>query len=152
MEGQLRETQIFFNHKGDIMKKLLSIAILSLMIVGFNANCLASPDTGVLSGTVVDAEFGEVVEGALVFVRVCVELDEGQQGTHLYSATTNEFGEFYIEGVPVGEWPAVARLKGVGRDEEVILIEAGSETIVTFELADGGCPGGLSKKLQHGGN
>jgi hypothetical protein len=135
------------------MKKLLSIAILSLMLVGFNSNCLASPDVGVFSGTVVDAEFGEIVEGAMVFVRVCFEADSGLQGTHLYSTTTNEFGEFYIDQVPVGEWTAIARLKGAGRDEELILIEAGSETIVTFELADGGCPGGLMKQIQHhGGN
>lgn len=132
------------------MKKLLSIAILSLLITG--ATCFADPDLGILSGTVVDAEYGEAVEGALVFVRVCVDLGGGHQGTHLYSTTTTATGEFYIEGIPAGEWTAVARLKGVGRDEEIVLIEAGAETIVNFELADGGCPGGLMTRLQQGGN
>lgn len=132
------------------MKKLLSIAILSLMIIG--ANCFASPEFGAISGTVVDAEYGEAVDGALVFVRVCVELEDGQHGTHLYSTNTNEFGEFYIEGIPAGEWTAVARLKGIGRDDELVLIEGGGETIVNFELADGGCPGGLMMRLQQGGN
>ena len=46
----------------------------------------------------------------------------------------------------------MVRLKGAGRDEELVLIEAGSTTVVTFELADGGCPGGLQMRLQQGGN
>lgn len=129
------------------MKKLVGLAIIGMMVIGFNTACFAEVDTGIFSGTVVDVEFGEPVEGALVFVRVCYELGGGSHGTHLFSTTSNEFGEFYIEDVPVGEWTAIARLKTVGRDEELILIEAGAETIVNFELASGECPDGL--KLRH---
>ncbi|MCD4654856.1 carboxypeptidase-like regulatory domain-containing protein [bacterium] len=136
------------------MKKLFRTALLSLMVIGISAMCFAGPDTGIFSGTVVDAEYGEAVDGALVFVRICTcpDPEGGLHGDKIYSATTNEFGEFYIENIPVGEWDAIARLRGVGRDEQVILIEAGAETIVTFELADGGCSGGLQMKLQQGGN
>lgn len=135
-----------------MMKKLMTMTLFTLLILGLSGAVQASPETGIFSGTVVDAEYGEAVAGAMVFVRVCMNPEGGPQGTHLYSTTTNEFGEFFIDAVPVGEWTAVARLKGVGRDEELILIEAGAETIVAFELADGGCPGGLQMRLHQGGN
>jgi len=134
------------------MKRFLRTAILGLMVVGMTAMCFAGPNTGSLSGTVVDAEYGEGIGGALVFIRICAEPDGGLHGNKIYSATTNDFGEFYIADVPVGEWDAIARLRGTGRDEQVVLIEAGAETVVTFELADGGCPGGLQMRLHQGGN
>ena len=134
------------------MKKLLSIAMLGLMIAGLNTAVLAGPDTGIFTGYVIDAELGTPVDGALVFLRICPDPDNGLLGNHIYSATTNEFGEFYIDGIPEGEWDAIAKLKGVGRDEEVVLIEAGSTTVVTFELEGAGCPGGLQQRLQQGGN
>lgn len=134
------------------MKKLLSIALLTLVIAGFSGAALAGPGGGIFTGYVIDAELGEPVDGALVFLRICPDPDNGLIGNHIYSATTNEFGEFYIDNVPVGEWDAIARLKGVGRDEEVVLIEAGSTTVVTFELEANGCPGGLQMRLQQGGN
>jgi len=134
------------------MKKLLRVALLSLMVTGLTAGVLAGPDTGIFTGTVIDAELGTPVDGAMVFLRICPTPENGLIGNHLYSTTTNEFGEFYIDEVPVGEWNAIARLKGVGRDEEVVLIETGSTTSITFELEGNGCPGGLQMRLQQGGN
>lgn len=138
------------------MKKLLSIALFSLMVIGLGSTAFAGPgDTGTFAGTVIDLEYGEPVAEAMVFIRICMQPEGGhggQGGQHLYSATTNEAGEFFIDNVPAGEWEAVARLRGVGRDEQSILIEAGNTTIVTFELEANGCPGGLQMRLHQGGN
>ncbi len=133
------------------MKKFFVAALMSLMMVSLASFCFAEGDTGILSGVVVDAEYGEAVDGALVFVRICTEDEDGNMGTHLYSATSDALGGFVIYDVPAGEWEAVAKLRGTGRDEQVVLIEAGAETIVTFELVPNECPGGLMRQLQHHG-
>ncbi len=142
------------------MKKLLLIAMSVLLMGVISSMSYAGGDeVGVLSGMVIDLETEELVEGAYVFVVVCpAEEDElggggpyGPHGPHgmIYSDTTDEFGEFYIEDIPAGEYTAKARKKGIGRDEETVLIEAGFETIVTFEL--GPCDSGLQYQLRHHG-
>ena len=45
------------------MKKLLSIALLSLMVLGLSSVVMASPEVGTFTGPVVDAEYGEPVAG-----------------------------------------------------------------------------------------
>ncbi len=120
------------------MKRFGMAVILGILVVSMASFALAGADGGYLSGTVVDAEAGLPVEGALVFVRICMGGDGGVQGTHIYSDTTDADGAFYIADLPAGEWEAIAKKRGVGRDEETILIEVGYETVVSFELAPTG--------------
>ncbi|MBN2056750.1 carboxypeptidase regulatory-like domain-containing protein [bacterium] len=138
------------------MRKVLMGLVIGLMIAGFSAIGFAGEEFGILSGTVVNLDTGEPVEGALVFVRICNDeplmgSGSGPHGTHLYSDTTDEYGEFYIEDVPAGEWTAIARKRMAGRDEELVLIEDGVETIVTFELEATGSGDPLQFQLRHQG-
>lgn len=120
------------------MKQSKLWMVLGMLVIGMSSLTLAGTDVGYLSGTVVDAELGQPVEGALVFVRVCMGEDGGLQGTHIYSDTTDADGAFYIADLPAGEWEAIARKRTVGRDAEAILIEIGYETVVSFELEQTG--------------
>ena len=139
------------------MKKLFLMAVLGIMVMGINAH--AGLDDGMLSGFVVDSETGEAIADALVFVRICdVGLNDGtgegsgsgMHGQHIYSDTTDENGAFFIDSIPAGEWVAKARKRAAGNDEEIVLIEAGYETVVTFELVP--CTGNLNVQLRyHGG-
>ncbi len=130
------------------------MALLMVVIgLGIASYSMATvPAEAILSGTVYSAETGDVVEGALVFVRICVNEGEGMHGIHTYSATTNEAGEYVISGVPEGEWTAVARKKLVGRDEETVIMQAGNETVMDFELVPAEIPGGLMHHLRHHGD
>lgn len=136
------------------MKSLVMALVLGMAVVGFSTQALAGEDDGALTGTVINAETGEPVEGALVFVRICTEPEGqgGMGGVHLYSDTTDELGEFYIADLPAGEWTAIARKRLEGRDEETIVIEAGAETVVAFELVKGEVPGGLMYQVRQHGN
>lgn len=127
------------------MKKSVLAMVVAVLVAGFAVIANAGENTGALSGTVVISETGAPVEGALVFVRICEEGEGGLQGTKIYSDTTDEFGQFFIAEIPAGEWTSIARKRAAGRDEEIVAIEAGAETVVGFELLPAG--GGVMMRL-----
>ncbi len=93
---------------------------------------IAPPETGILSGTVVDAETGEAISGARVSLRSAQESNGGMHAHH--SAVTDENGEFVIEGIPAGDYTAKAVKRGYAPASQDVTITADTETVVTFEM------------------
>jgi outer membrane receptor for ferrienterochelin and colicins len=87
----------------------------------------AAPETGVVTGTITDANTGEPLPQACVLL----------QKTH-YGAAADLEGEFIIYSVPPGTYDAVASLLGYASKRNVTVeVTAGEETVVNFELTPG---------------
>ncbi len=119
------------------MKRNLQIA-LALLIFTFAA---VAQMTGSVSGTVTDSS-GNPLENAHVVLHGEGHGGHGH-GMGDYFDWTNEFGEFSIDDVDVGEYEARAMLSGYGYDEEDIEVVNNQNTVVNFVLGhSGGHQGG----------
>lgn len=86
----------------------------------------ASAQTGKIAGTVVDAETGETLPGVNVIV----------VGT-TYGAATDEEGEYFIIGVPPGQYTVRATMVGFGEVlVEGVRVQTGLTTPLDIELSE----------------
>lgn len=83
----------------------------------------ASAQQGAITGTVTDADSGEPVSGAQVFVR----------GTNL-GTLTNQDGTYRLTGVPTGEQTVRVRLIGYQRASRTVQVAAGQAATADFQL------------------
>lgn len=104
-----------------MVKKLLS----TLLFFGIFVPALWA-QTGSLEGTVTEAETGETIPSANVYL---LELERG--------AATNIDGEFTVSNIPVGTYTVRISFVGYQTYEERINIQAGQPTVINVELESG---------------
>lgn len=83
----------------------------------------APPPTGTIAGTVTDAESGEPIESAEVFL----------EGTTRRVLTAAD-GGFRLESVDTGTWVVAARRIGYARENRTVTVAEGREAIADFAL------------------
>lgn len=83
----------------------------------------ASAQDGAVTGTVSDAQTGEPISGAQVFV----------QGTNL-GTLTDQSGAYRLEGVPGGQQTVRVRLIGYAAASRSVQVSAGQATSANFQL------------------
>ena len=102
----------------------IKIGIIMLLIAGLmlTAGLVSAeetdPVTGAVSGKVLDATTGDLIEGALV---------EVEDSDPVLSADTDPSGEYTIDGVPVGDQKIVASAVGY-ESEDVGVVVSDTET------------------------
>lgn len=104
-----------------MLRKLLFMAMVCLVTAG-----TAVAQSGSLSGTVTDAETGEVLPGANVLI---TELSRG--------AAVNASGEYEITGVPSGTYQVRVTYIGYNESTQSVEIAAGEDAVVDFALQAG---------------
>lgn len=93
-------------------------------VLGAHAAPAAAQETGTLAGTVVDAETGQTLESAQVYIAA---LDLG--------TLTNQQGRFTLSGVPAGTQEVSIEILGYTGATETVTVSAGETATVEFELA-----------------
>lgn len=104
-----------------MLKKLLTIFGLVLLLSG-----VAHAQSGTLRGQITDAETGETIPGANVFI---TELARG--------AASDIDGGYVIAGIPVGTYNVRVSYLGYQTANEQVTIQAGQETVLDFALESG---------------
>ncbi len=103
-----------------MMNKILAFAVLSLFVM---MPVFASAQTGTISGTITDAQTGEPLPGATVFLP---DLGLGQ--------STNLDGEYTISNVPEGTHNARITYVGYVSITREVTVTAGEETTLNISM------------------
>ncbi len=104
-----------------MLRKLLSTAIVCLLAIG-----TAFAQSGSLSGTVTDAQSGEVLPGANVVIQ---DLQRG--------APVNAEGEYEITDIPAGTYTVNVTFIGYNESSKTVEISAGESVTLNFALQGG---------------
>ena len=102
-------------------QKLLTVFIMVLL-----SSQLAFAQTGAISGQVTDADSGETVPGANIFI---TELDRG--------AATDIDGNYVIENVPAGTYSLTATFVGYRTFRQTVQVSSGQTTTVNIAMQIG---------------
>jgi TonB-dependent starch-binding outer membrane protein SusC len=110
-----------------MIKKILWLSSSLLLLFALTAfTGQVQAQSGSVTGTVTDAETGETIPGANVFI---VELERG--------AATDPDGEFTIGDVPAGTYTLNVTFVGFNTFEQSFEITAGTETVLDVEMTMG---------------
>jgi TonB-dependent starch-binding outer membrane protein SusC len=104
-----------------MFKKLLTVLAMVLL-----SSQLAFAQTGVLRGVVTDAETGETVPGANIFI---ADLNRG--------ASSDVDGNYRIELIPAGTYVVTASFIGYRTFRETVQVRAGQETVLNLTMQIG---------------
>ena len=104
-----------------MLRKLLSTAMVCLLTIG-----TAFAQSGSLSGTVTDAQSGEILPGANVVIE---QLSRG--------APVNAEGEYEITGIPAGTYQVSVTFIGYNESTKSVEITSGESATLNFALQAG---------------
>jgi TonB-linked SusC/RagA family outer membrane protein len=99
------------------------VSAVAFALLAF-AGSVAAQDTGVITGQVTDAQTGQPLVGAQIFV----------EGTTI-GTLTNDSGRYRIQSVPTGARRVRAVLLGFGPITQDVNISGGETVVVDFQLA-----------------
>ncbi|QHE62502.1 hypothetical protein FHE72_16855 [Rossellomorea vietnamensis] len=92
-------------------------------------NVNLDPNPATISGTVVNAQSGTVITGALVRIF-------NSDGVFITSTLTDENGFYVITGLAAGQYTAIASADGFGDQIAVVTLSPGETEIVNFSLSN----------------
>jgi protocatechuate 3,4-dioxygenase beta subunit len=107
-----------------------SFAVIAILILGAGS---AAAQTGILQGTVSDADTGLPIEGARVMARAGAE-GIPHPGHGFYHAVTDENGAYAIDEVDPGDYTVICGAHGYFRANEVATVVGDMTTILDFAL------------------